>query len=387
MNHNQPKVSVIIPVYNTAPYLRECMDSVVNQTLRDIEIICVDDGSTDGSLAVLREYEKKDPRVRVLTQPNINAGAARNHGMRYAAGEYLSFLDSDDFFELDMLEEAYEKAKEQAAEICVFYCDYFNNESKSFEGKGAIIKENLPEKRPFAGSEVQKNLFKTFVGWTWDKLFLRDFISNNHICFQEQRTTNDLLFTYFAIARAERITIVDDILAHHRTHVRTSLEATRAGTWDCFYKGLCALRSALQDAGLFARFERDFVNYSLNFSLWNLYTLPWPTQELLYYYLKLLWFNDLGVLGHDEAYYDDNNEYVLLQKIIETPYSDESPARLQQLKKTEQQIFELEHSASFRIGRSITWLPRKIRGGVRCYREHGLRYAAQRFVDHITGRS
>lgn len=73
MNHNQPKVSVIIPVYNTAPYLRECMDSVVNQTLRDIEIICVDDGSTDGSLAVLREYEKKTPGLMILLRGLQNA--------------------------------------------------------------------------------------------------------------------------------------------------------------------------------------------------------------------------------------------------------------------------------------------------------------------------
>ncbi|MDO5139064.1 MAG: glycosyltransferase family 2 protein, partial [Oscillospiraceae bacterium] len=87
-----PKVSVIIPVYNAEEYLRECLDSVVNQTLRDIEIICVDDGSTDGSLSVLREYEKGDPRVRVFTQPNINAGAARNKGLYNATGEYLSFL-------------------------------------------------------------------------------------------------------------------------------------------------------------------------------------------------------------------------------------------------------------------------------------------------------
>ena len=114
-----PKVSVIIPVYNTEPYLRECLDSVINQTLRDIEIICVDDGSTDGSLAILREYQEKDSRVSVYMQPNLNAGAARNHGLRYAKGEYLSFLDSDDFFERNMLETAYEYAKRQNAEICI----------------------------------------------------------------------------------------------------------------------------------------------------------------------------------------------------------------------------------------------------------------------------
>ena len=93
------KVSVIIPVYNVEPYLKQCMDSVVGQTLKDIEIICVDDGSTDGSLDILREYAAEDNRIQIIEQKNAGAGAARNNGMRHATGKYLSFLDSDDFFE------------------------------------------------------------------------------------------------------------------------------------------------------------------------------------------------------------------------------------------------------------------------------------------------
>ena len=93
------KVSVIIPVYNVEPYLKQCMDSVVGQTLKDIEIICVDDGSTDNSLDILREYAAEDSRIQIIEQKNAGAGAARNNGMRYATGKYLSFLDSDDFFE------------------------------------------------------------------------------------------------------------------------------------------------------------------------------------------------------------------------------------------------------------------------------------------------
>ena len=98
------KVSVILPVYNAGKYLHQCMDSIVNQTLKDIEIICVDDGSSDNSLEILRQYAEKDERVKVIAQANGGAGAARNNGLRAATGEYLSFLDSDDFFELDMLE-------------------------------------------------------------------------------------------------------------------------------------------------------------------------------------------------------------------------------------------------------------------------------------------
>lgn len=107
------KVSVIIPVYNSEAYLKECLDSVVHQTLQDIEIICVDDGSTDASMDILQKYAQKDERFRILEQQHLGGGAARNLGLKEAEGEYLSFLDSDDYFELDMLQKIYLRCKEK----------------------------------------------------------------------------------------------------------------------------------------------------------------------------------------------------------------------------------------------------------------------------------
>ena len=113
------KVSVINPVFNVEPYLKQCMDSVVGQTLKDIEIICVDDGSTDGSLDILKEYATEDSRIQIIEQKNAGAGAARNNGMRHATGKYLSFLDSDDFFEPRMLEKAYDLAEKDQADFVI----------------------------------------------------------------------------------------------------------------------------------------------------------------------------------------------------------------------------------------------------------------------------
>ena len=96
-------VSVVIPVYNAAPWLRQCLDSVVGQTLREIEIICVDDGSTDESPQILEEYAQADERVRILHQQNQYAGVARNNGLAHASGKYIIFWDSDDYFDLDAL--------------------------------------------------------------------------------------------------------------------------------------------------------------------------------------------------------------------------------------------------------------------------------------------
>ena len=318
---NPIKVSVIIPVYNTEKYLRECLDSIVNQTLREIEIICVDDGSTDGSLEILLEYEHRDPRIRVFTQPNKNAGAARNNGFRYATGEYLSFLDSDDYFEPQMLEMAYLKAKNQIAEIVVFRSDSFDMNSNSYKELGYTIRrENLPDHEPFAGIEVKKDFFQTFVGWAWDKIFLRRYIEEKNLRFQEQRTTNDMFFTFMAMVEANRITTIEDVLAHHRTNVRTSLEATRTKSWDCFYHALLALRKGLIDAGLFSHFEQDFINYSLHFSLWNLNRMKEPEREELFNILKHEWFQELGLIGYSKRKLYHALEAVQFQLILRFSY-------------------------------------------------------------------
>ena len=100
-------VSVLIPVYNTEAYLRKCLDSITNQTLQDLEIICVDDGSTDGSADILREYRRRDSRIRIVTKRNGGLPSARNAGLDAASGEYVGFVDSDDWIEPDMFRRLY----------------------------------------------------------------------------------------------------------------------------------------------------------------------------------------------------------------------------------------------------------------------------------------
>lgn len=128
---NKIKVSVIVPVYNVEKYLKEAMDCIINQTLKEIEIICVDDGSTDSSLDILNKYADKDNRIIILEQENQGAGVARNTGLDIARGEYLSFLDPDDFFELTLLEEFYEKAISCDADIVVCGLNTYD-ETKKF---------------------------------------------------------------------------------------------------------------------------------------------------------------------------------------------------------------------------------------------------------------
>lgn len=304
------KVSVIIPVYNGEAYLDMCMKSVTGQTLKEIEIICVNDGSTDRTQEILESYAEKDARVQVLMQPNGGAGAARNAGLKIAKGEYLSILDGDDFFEPDMLEKAYKKAKESKAELLVFGSDqYWETSGEYKEVSWTIRRHTLPPYRPMNYRQFTDNVFKVFVGWTWDKLFLRSFVEKERLYFQEQRTSNDLLFTFLAVVTAARVEILDEVLIHQRRAVKTSLSNTREKSWDCFYKALIKLRQELKERGLYKELEQDYINYALHFSLWNLETLQGPKKKELYQQLKKSWFSELGIEGKKETYFYQRGEY------------------------------------------------------------------------------
>ena len=152
MNENEStvKVSVIVPVYNVATYLRQCMDSIVGQTLREIEILCVDDGSTDESPVILGEYALSDPRVKVLTQKNLSVSAARNNGLAAASGEYVIFWDSDDYFELNALELLYTTAIKRDADLVICNAQDFD------DATGMDLGHNYLRKRT-QGSERHKN--------------------------------------------------------------------------------------------------------------------------------------------------------------------------------------------------------------------------------------
>ena len=319
----QPIVSVIMPVYNGETYLRQCLDSVVNQTLKEIEIICVDDGSSDRSVEILKEYAAKDERVMVLQQANAGAGAARNNGLSKASGKYLSFLDSDDFFETDMLEKAVEKIAADRADFVVFRCDHYLNDTNTFKKAAYTLKkQTLPPYMPFNFRQITDNVFKAFVGWAWDKVYDREFVMKHNLKFQEQRTSNDMLFVFSALVLAKRITCLDTVLAHQRRNNGESLSNTREKSWFCFYNALKALRDVLKEEGLYEELKKDFVNYAVHFSLWNLNTITGECYEKLYTKLHEEWFEELEVTGHDEAYFYNKTEYKQLADILRYDFKE-----------------------------------------------------------------
>lgn len=304
------KVSVILPVYNVEKYLQKCLDSLINQTLRDIEIICINDGSTDNCLEILQEYSNKDHRIKVINQENKGAAVARNIGITMAQGEYLSFLDADDFFDKNMLKKAYQKSITENSDICIFESNLYDNIThKTQKCTWGVRLNELPKKNVFNRRDVKSNIFKSIMGWAWDKLYKKSFVLNNKLQFQDQRTTNDMYFVFASLLKAGRITILQETLYYHRRNDPDSLSNTRELSWDCFYHALIKVRDELIKMELYEEYENDFVNYALHSCLWNFNTLTEPYAYKLFIKLRHEWFDELGINGHPSEFFKNKTEY------------------------------------------------------------------------------
>jgi HAD superfamily hydrolase (TIGR01549 family) len=191
------KVSVIIPVYNAEPYLKRCLDSVCNQTLKDIEIICVNDGSTDNSLEILRKYEKEDDRIKIVSfERNKGVSIARNTGIDAAQGEYIGFVDSDDYIDLDFYEKLYTKASESGAEIV----------------KGEI---KINNQNQVSNNNVNKCKMYFFYFFT-TAIYKREFLKENKIGFPDDvEIGEDPIFSLTAAIKTDRIILLNDVFYHY----------------------------------------------------------------------------------------------------------------------------------------------------------------------------
>lgn len=217
-------VSVVIPVHNGEAFLRECLDTVVGQTLKDLEIICVNDGSTDGSLKILESYAMRDNRIKIISQEASNAGCARNTGLAVATGEYLSFLDADDWFELPMLEDMTSLARKTEADIVFCKAATFNQKTGVQSTKSFSLKERLvPKGKVFSLKDIREDAFQFCRTAAWDKLYRTDFIKAEGLRFQEQPRMNDCYFSTMANVRARRMAVCNKMFIHYRINSGTSI--------------------------------------------------------------------------------------------------------------------------------------------------------------------
>lgn len=242
------KVSVVIPVYNTEKFLNQCLDSVCNQTLKEIEIICVDDGSTDRSAEILKEYAEKDDRVQILTQKNSGSAIARNNGLAKSSGKYVIFWDSDDYFEKDALEKLYDRCEQEDADICVCGANKVDYETGDvWLCTTAYLNVKRVPANTFSPMENQKFLFCFTCETVWNKLFRRLFLKEHDLKFPPFSYNEDTYLTHLAFLYAKRITILPMPLVNYRANNPSSLATTSKPR--AAYESMVHIQEALEKTG------------------------------------------------------------------------------------------------------------------------------------------
>ena len=265
-------VSVIIPAYNAQEFIGATLGSVLAQTLDDIEVIVVDDGSTDTTCAIVEEQAQADPRVALVRQENSFAGVARNNGMHRATGTYLYFLDADDTVEPQALETMVAAAEGSSADVVVCRSQKFDTATGETEQIYYALRD-WPLETPLTQQDVAATLFRSVVGWPWDKLFRRSFIEATGLEYQSLRSTNDAYFVFCAMALAQTTYCVPQVLVNHRVNNLHSTSNTRAKSWDNAVTAMGAIGDKLRQEGVYGLFERTYVNWLVNFTKWNIDTL------------------------------------------------------------------------------------------------------------------
>ncbi len=330
-DNNSPKISVIIPVYNAEEYLHQCLESVINQTLTDIEIICVNDGSTDGSRNILEEFMNRDNRVRVIDCENGGAGTARNIGLAQAKGIYLSFLDADDFFEKEMLKEGFDVLEKEKSDIVIFAANLYDerNGTSTFFDK-SLHMDYIPLKKPFSPKEMSPYLFNAFNNWTWNKIFRKSFINDNHIVFQSVSRSNDMAYTCEALARAELISIINKAFVNYRIGTGKNLQATNHLAPIAFWDAFVETKKRLLNAQVYEEYQQSYLNWILSGALYNMnankneYASMYVSAQL-----KYKGEEDFGFLEHNKEYYYDPKLYDAYVRLL----NYETPKRVSDLRE------------------------------------------------------
>lgn len=309
----EPKISVIIPVYNCEKYIHDLLETVEAQTYRNLEIICVNDGSTDRTKDILVQHKNKDSRIQIIYQDNLGAGAARNRGLQLATGDYLSILDADDLLEKDMFHKMISSAIINDSDIVICRADGFSNNNKINIDYSLDI--DFPYNGVFSARETQNKAFNFCIGWTWDKIFKRSFIEKFYIRFQEIRRADDLFFTFFAIANAERISIVDEYLIHHRYH-KAQMSQNRGEALHDFCEAIQKLHAELVNNNLYEDFKHSFIYWLSRYCTWQYNSSKDRNKRLIRGFLRNEIFKKIDILSEENKNFCDQKCLSEIQDIL-----------------------------------------------------------------------
>lgn len=258
----QPLISIIVPVFNTRKYIVECLDSLVSQDMKEIEIICVNDGSTDNVEIELNRYSEQDSRVKIIQQQNKGVAASRNRALSHAIGKYVFFVDSDDFLFPNVLRRLYDTAESLDTDILISKQKIFSDLNRSEYVIRGYNEELLPSKAEnvFSPCDISKFLFQAFSSELHGKLFNRSFIEVNKVTFPETSIGEDYFFLYLLLMLSSKIAVCNLTTYNYRRLRNDSLTMQYDNILD-FNKSLKALQHEMIAKYIYKTFKDSFEEY------------------------------------------------------------------------------------------------------------------------------
>lgn len=254
----RPTISIIMPVYNVERYISKSIESVLNQTFKDFELLIVDDGSPDNSVNIAEEYAQKDDRIRIFKKDNGGLSDARNYGFKYAKGEYIYFMDSDDYIEDELLEKSINSIKCSNAEVVLFgyHIDFVDDKEMVYATRKISHKSGVFSKMNLAEINVNDD-FLHMMGYAWNKIYNKKFLDENNVSFEKGTSLiEDILFNEVVFTNIEKLVIIDDHLYHYIQRKRMTLGST-------FYSNSYSLKmraiNARENILVKWRFEEDKI--------------------------------------------------------------------------------------------------------------------------------
>ena len=357
------KVSIIIPTYNVEQYLVECMESVVRQTLKDIEIICINDGSTDNSLQILKSYAEKDDRIILIDKENGGYGIGMNIGLDRATGEYIGIVEPDDFVPLHMYEDLYLAAKEN--DLDFVKADFYRFKRNDENGNMELVYFHLSDQeedynKVFNPSQTPRAI--NFVMNTWSGIYRREFLEEYHIRHNETpgASFQDNGFFFQTFAFGNRAMILDKpYYMNRRDNPNSSVQSTEKVY--CMNVEYDYIREILlEHPDVWNRFKyvywvKKFSNYSA--------TINRIGDQYKREYIQRISaeFNRAKQIGELKQSEFPPNKWSDLQFLMRDPDGYYYNILSRGGYKVQQQVEEIKNSTSYRLGFAITSIPRKLK--------------------------
>ena len=304
-------VSVIIPVYNAGKYIKKCLNSIINQSLNEIEIICINDGSTDDSLNILNKFANKDHRIKIFSTKNLGQGHARNLGLNEASGRYISFIDADDWIELNTLELLYHKANLLDLDLLFFQMvNYIEDSGNFFETELYNYKkliENFNQDIPFSPEDAKDFLFDIAV-CPVSKLYKKNFLENNNIFFPEGIIFEDNVFFYNSFLRANKISYLSEKFYYRRRHSESVTQNITEKSFD-IVSATNQMLLLFRDNSWYEDYKFSLINHTFAMILEWFFKSKLSLCEEFYNIIKneFLGFNEL-FLDFDSYLTDKNHQ-------------------------------------------------------------------------------